>query len=145
MDIKLVVVGGGMLILGLVLGFIVEDIAHEREYGHMHDSHGEYSREYQKTGMHDMHMMDGNDSMAEMMHDMNKALDGKTGAEFDAVFLREMIVHHEGAITMAEAARERASDPRIKALAEAIITTQAQEITDMRAWQVSPATTTPAN
>lgn len=140
MDKKLAVVGGGMLVLGLVLGFMIEDLSHGH---HSHGGHGdEYGYESKKdtrSDLHHDHMM-GTSSMDAMMHDMDKALDGKTGAEFDAAFLREMIVHHEGAVDMAQKAREHASDPRIKALAEAIITTQEAEIRDMKSWQTTPAT-----
>ncbi len=143
MDKKLAVVGGGMLVLGLVFGFMIEDISHGHGY-ERHEYGDKEAKEYNMMGnMHDMHddyKKTSTSSMAGMMHDMNRALEGKTGAEFDAAFLREMIVHHEGAVEMAKAARERAADPRIKALAEAIITAQEKEIADMKAWQTTPAT-----
>ncbi len=145
MDKKLAVVGGGMLVLGVLLGFIIEDISHGYGDRHGHDYDKSAYRDADKplktaSDDHSMHMMEGTTTMETMMHDMNRALEGKTGAEFDSVFLREMIVHHEGAVEMAKAARERAADPRIKALAEAIITAQEKEIADMKAWQTTPAT-----
>ena len=68
------------------------------------------------------------------MDSMISGLEGKSGKEFDKAFLSEMIVHHEGAVKMAEMAQKSASDARVKALAEAIITAQNKEIKDMKAW-----------
>jgi len=74
-------------------------------------------------------------TMEQMMHDMNAALRGKTGDDFDKAFLSEMIVHHQGAVEMAELARKDAKHQEIKDLAEAIITAQEKEIADMQSWQ----------
>ncbi|MCU0678263.1 MAG: DUF305 domain-containing protein [Candidatus Pacebacteria bacterium] len=135
MDQKTLVVGGGALLLGVAIGILILPWVH---HGGAHDKHGDRHDRYEKsatkdramdTMVHDSHNMDT------MMADMMRALDGKTGAEFDEVFLREMIVHHEGAVMMAQAALERASDQRIKDLATAIIAAQEKEIADMESWQ----------
>lgn len=68
------------------------------------------------------------------MQDMMGGLDGKTGDEFDKAFISEMIVHHEGAVTMAEAALQNAKHPEIKKMAQDIIVTQTKEITQMKDW-----------
>lgn len=73
-------------------------------------------------------------SMADTMASMNAKLQGKTGDEFDKAFLNEMIMHHEGAIGMAQAAQTNAKHQEVKALAVAIISAQNKEITDMKAW-----------
>lgn len=75
------------------------------------------------------------DSMHGAMTDMMAGLHGKTGDAFDQAFLSEMIVHHEGAIEMAEAALMHAKHDEIKRLAHAIITAQTKEIEDMRQWE----------
>lgn len=49
-------------------------------------------------------------------------------ADVDATFAMMMIGHHEGAIAMAEAARERGQHPEIRELAAAIIEAQEREI-----------------
>jgi uncharacterized protein (DUF305 family) len=54
---------------------------------------------------------------------------------YDAQFIDSMIIHHEGAITMAKQALEEAERPEIKTLAEAIVTAQEQEITQLRSWR----------
>jgi uncharacterized protein (DUF305 family) len=69
------------------------------------------------------------------MDGMTRALDGKTGDEFDKAFLAEMIMHHQGAVVMAEAALVNAEHEEIKTMANAIISAQTTEIKQMRDWQ----------
>lgn len=73
--------------------------------------------------------------MDDMMADMNASLQGKTGDAFDKAFISEMIVHHEGAVSMAELALKNAKHQEITNLAKAIIAAQNKEITDMKSWQ----------
>jgi hypothetical protein len=56
---------------------------------------------------------------------------------YDALFIDSMILHHEGAITMAQQALTEAERPEIKQLAEAIITAQEREITQIREWRTA--------
>lgn len=88
--------------------------------------------------MPDGSMMDGAGhtmSMEDMMHSMNAALEGKTGDAFDTAFLNEMIIHHEGAVEMAQLALTNAKHKEIIDLAKAIITAQEQEISQMKDWR----------
>lgn len=55
-------------------------------------------------------------------------------ANIDRHFIEQMIPHHEGAIEMAQLAREKGKHPEIKTLAQNIITAQQKEITDMKTW-----------
>lgn len=80
-------------------------------------------------------MMDSDDmSMSDMMSSMNEALKGKTGDAFDKAFISEMIVHHEGAVEMAKLALTNAKHVEIKNLANAIISAQNTEISQMKEW-----------
>ncbi len=74
-------------------------------------------------------------TMGSSMEDMTAALSGKTGDEFDKAFLAGMLIHHEGAVEMAEAALVSANHEEIKEMAKAIIDTQSKEISQMRAWE----------
>lgn len=76
-----------------------------------------------------------NSGMEDAMHDMTGALAGKTGDAFDQEFLTQMIVHHEGAVDMAEMVLKQSNKPELKALAQEIITAQTKEINMMRGWQ----------
>jgi uncharacterized protein (DUF305 family) len=88
--------------------------------------------------MADGEMMD-DDSMGMhgAMKGMMASLNGKTGDAFDKAFLSEMIIHHQGAVQMAEAAKVNAKHPEIKAMADAIISAQTSEIRQMQDWQRS--------
>ena len=54
--------------------------------------------------------------------------------DVDAKFTQMMILHHQGAIEMADLAVERASDPEVQALAERIAAAQGPEIELMSGW-----------
>jgi uncharacterized protein (DUF305 family) len=72
--------------------------------------------------------------MGGAMDSMMAVLDGKTGDAFDKAFLSEMIMHHQGAVVMAQAALQYANHKEIKDMAQAIITAQTTEIQQMKAW-----------
>lgn len=57
------------------------------------------------------------------------------GEEYDKAFIVDMLVHHEGAVAMAEGALAVTDRQEIRQLATAIITAQSQEIVKMRTWQ----------
>ena len=96
------------------------------------------SNQMTPKGMHEMgngHMM--NDevmSMSGMMDGMMAELEGKTGDEFDKAFLSEMIIHHEGAVDMANAVLENSKRPELLNLAKDIIKAQTSEIAQMKTW-----------
>ena len=73
--------------------------------------------------------------MDHMMEDMTNGLAGKTGEEFDKAFIEEMIIHHQGAVDMANLAIKNAKHKEIVDLSRAIIRAQNKEITDMKSWQ----------
>lgn len=52
----------------------------------------------------------------------------------DAHFIEQMIPHHEDAITMARLAETKAKTPEVKQLAKDIISSQGNEISQMKAW-----------
>ncbi len=52
----------------------------------------------------------------------------------DSHFIEQMIPHHEDAITMAKLALTKSQKPEVKQLAENIIKSQSQEITQMKSW-----------
>lgn len=58
-----------------------------------------------------------------------------TGDVYDSAFIANMIVHHEGAVTMAETALTNAKRQEIKDMANDIILAQSKEITEMKQWQ----------
>ncbi len=79
-----------------------------------------------------------NPSQANSMHDsmagMMAGLHGKSGDQFDQAFLQEMVVHHQGAVSMAKAALMHAEHQELRDLATNIITAQEGEISQMQTW-----------
>lgn len=55
-----------------------------------------------------------------------------TGDEANAAFLRLMSEHHRGGLHMAQYAVDHASDPRVKKLAQRIVSTQQAELNEYR-------------
>ncbi|MGW8169555.1 MAG: DUF305 domain-containing protein [Sulfurovaceae bacterium] len=94
------------------------------------------------TGMMGMYTSDNavgtmmsNDDMS--MGQMMSGLQGKTGDNFDKAFLREMIMHHQGAINMANLAKTNAKHDEIKNMANDIVIAQTKEINQMQTWQTN--------
>ena len=58
-------------------------------------------------------------------------------AHFDEHFLKMMVAHHEGAVTMSKDAALKAEHSEIKKLAEQIIKAQQPEIDQMKKWQTA--------
>jgi uncharacterized protein (DUF305 family) len=78
-----------------------------------------------------------NTIMHHEMNGMTQALEGKTGDAFDQVFLKEMIIHHQGAVAMAESALENGAHSELKEMAKEIIAAQTAEIKQMHDWQAT--------
>lgn len=65
---------------------------------------------------------------------MHGAMDIAFTGDADVDFMRGMIPHHQAAVEMALVVLEHGSDPEVRALAEAIIAAQNDEIDMMRRW-----------
>jgi uncharacterized protein (DUF305 family) len=60
---------------------------------------------------------------------------GPADESFDLRFIDAMILHHQGAVEMAQEALEKSSRPEIQELAQSIIDGQEQEISQMQEWR----------
>jgi uncharacterized protein (DUF305 family) len=79
------------------------------------------------------HTMPMSDAMkSSMMMSMNL---GAADDQFDLRFINAMIPHHQGAVVMAKEALEKSDRPEIKQLAQNILSSQQQEITQMQQWK----------
>lgn len=74
--------------------------------------------------------MDHGDGM--MTEEDMAALEAADGAEASRLFLEQMIVHHEGAIEMAQTEVEDGQAPEVVEMAQAVIDTQQAEIDTMQ-------------
>lgn len=69
------------------------------------------------------------------MSGMMMELEGKTGAELERAFLDGMIIHHEGAIEMANVLLRSTERPELIKLGNDIISAQMGEIEMMKRWR----------
>ena len=60
-----------------------------------------------------------------------QALTSATGAEFDRLFLTQMIAHHTGTVEMAQTEAADGSNPAALGMAESIRDSQSAEIAEM--------------
>lgn len=112
--------GAIILILGIFIGFLVWGFGgSDSKVGLMGDG--------LEKGMITSQMNKG-------MQDMMIGIQNKTGDEFDRAFLSEMIIHHEGALVMANKALATSKKPEILMLASDIIAGQTPEIEKMKSW-----------
>ncbi len=68
------------------------------------------------------------------MDQMTQGLDGLQGDAFDKAFVEMMIVHHQGAVDMAELIPANAKHAELKKLGQDIIVAQTKEIAMMKSW-----------
>lgn len=99
---------------------------YENWYGRELPTGDEVMNVHGMMGVGRMHMgMMGNDT------DMKRL---ENSAEFDKVFIEEMVPHHQMAVMMASMLRNGTSRPEMRQLADDIITAQTKEIGEMRDW-----------
>lgn len=86
---------------------------------------------------HDEHAgMEHGDGM--MSEDDMAALESADGAEAGRLFIEQMILHHEGAVEMAQTELDEGVNPDALELAQAIIDTQTDEIATMKQLLAAP-------
>lgn len=126
-----IIVAGFSVILVLIIGFVSYNIGMQNGTRAMHtdmmniDKKGaiQKSEPFIATDHSDMTM----DQMIEGLKDLR-------GDAFDKAFIEMMIVHHQGAVDMAELIPVYAEHAELKKLGEDIIVTQTKEIQMMKDW-----------
>ncbi len=82
--------------------------------------------------------MSGITGMTGMMSDDDmKKLDAAQGTEAAKLFLSQMVMHHEGAVTMAQTEASNGKNADTVALAKSIVTSQQSEIKDLKDLQAA--------
>jgi len=79
--------------------------------------------------------VDSSETSVSLSHDMGDMDLGPKDEAFDLRFIDGMILHHEGAIAMAEEALAKSSREEIRKLAQAILAAQQTEIAQMQQWR----------
>ncbi|WP_190127056.1 DUF305 domain-containing protein [Streptomyces inusitatus] len=106
--------------IGGMEGWLKSHGGHTAKSGKGHGDHGHH-------GGHDAGAMPGMASEAQL-----KQLREAKGRAFDELFLKLMIIHHEGAITMATQVLADGKNVRVEEMASDVIASQATEIDRMR-------------
>lgn len=104
-------IGISTLVLGLILGYFIG------------------------IGRTTMPMQTDLNTMHGAMNNMMSGISGKMGDDLDKAFIDEMIVHHEGAVEMAETLLQGTKRTELLNLVKNIITAQTQEIQMMKEWR----------
>lgn len=84
--------------------------------------------------MHDDDMIRSDGAMQHAMDEMMVGFRGKAGEDFEKAFLEMMIVHHIGAIEMAEELLEQTDRPELVKMGNDIISVQTEEVDMMKKW-----------
>lgn len=112
--------------------FVMDDAL--RGFGH-HDDEAEIHSEQELLIMP---KSDGDGAasmdMGQAMVGMTAGMKGKAGAELEETFLREMIVHHQGAVDMSRELLKGNPRPELAKFANDIIKLQTQEIEMQKQW-----------
>jgi uncharacterized protein (DUF305 family) len=74
------------------------------------------------------------DLYSEAMTTMHEEMMIPPTGDADVDFIRSMIVHHEGAVAMAQIVLDHGSDPQVRKLAQDILEAQQKEIGWMQDW-----------
>jgi uncharacterized protein (DUF305 family) len=125
-----IIVGLLALLIGLTLGYFLGTNAMPQRgfFGGaaMYDAMG--------PGMYGDELIDRDGAMMHAMDEMMLGFRGLEGAAYEEMFLRSMIVHHLGAIAMAEQLLEQTDRPELITLANNIIRSQSAEVQQMKGW-----------
>lgn len=121
-------------VIGLLLGIVLTVlVVNNQAYGMMQMMGMGGAGNMMQRGMMDNDQKDEG-MMGMSMMEMTDELKGKTGDDFDKAFIIQMITHHQGAINMANEAKQNAKHDEIKKMANDIISAQSREIDQMRSW-----------
>lgn len=125
-----VIIGLLALIIGLLLGYFfgANTMPQRGFFG------SEPMYEEMEEHRYDEELIDNDGAMQHAMDEMMLGFRGLEGEAYEEMFLRGMIVHHLGAIAMAEELLEQTDRPELVELANDIITSQSSEVEMMRGW-----------
>ncbi|MCC5969873.1 MAG: DUF305 domain-containing protein [Pararhodobacter sp.] len=115
------------------MGYLAPHALAQHDTGHSHSNEHGHSHDH----AHENDVSDLPASTREFMavNDwMHSAMDIDFTGDADVDFMRGMIPHHQAAVEMSLVVLEYGSDPEVRALAEAIIAAQNDEIEMMQRW-----------
>lgn len=129
-----IIIGLLALIVGLLLGYFLSASSMGRGMmmggGEMSEMMEEEMGEH-RTGEE---LIDSDGAMQHAMDEMMLGFRGLEGEAYEEMFLRGMIVHHLGAIAMAEELLKQTDRPELVQLGNNIIKAQKSEVEMMKGW-----------
>ena len=125
------------LIVGLLIGYFLSanTMPNRGMIDAMNEMHNENDRHWHGNDIlsdEDIIRQDG--AMQHAMEEIMLGFRGKTGAAYEEIFLKQMIVHHLGAIEMAEGLLQETERPELTGMAHDIIKVQSEEVDMMKNW-----------
>lgn len=128
-----IVIGLLTLIIGLFIGYSLSPMMGPWSMMGVNNIDDMHDQREEMMG-HEEEIISSDGAMQHAMEEMMLDFRGKTGEEFEQAFLRGMIVHHIGAIEMAEQLLEETDRPELVNMANDIITVQSEEVEMMKQW-----------
>ena len=126
-----IVAGLLVLIVGLILGYFFGSSTMSHHRGVFS---GNFMGQEMIGHMYSNRFTPSINQMEYTMAGMMSQLEGIEGEKYEEVFLREMIVHHVGAVQMAKELKKQTKRPELQTFANDIIEVQSQEIKMMETW-----------
>lgn len=125
-----IIIGLLALLVGLLLGYFfgTNRIPQQGFFGMTPMYQGMDNRMYGDA------LIDGDGALQHMMDEMMFIGRGESGEAYEEAWLRGMVVHHLGAVAMAENLLEETDRPELIELGNNIIESQSKEIEQMRGW-----------
>lgn len=119
------------LILILFLALSHYKVSSQTKVTDPHAGHGSHARESSSASSKSTTTA-STKKYQQINENMHKSMDIKFTGDADKDFLAAMIPHHQGAVEMAEVVLQHGKNPKIRQLAQEIITLQKKEIAEMR-------------
>jgi uncharacterized protein (DUF305 family) len=117
------------IILILLLSFSSYKVSAQAKIADPHAGHGSHQGH---TSSGSSKVTAATKKYQQINDNMHKTMDIKFTGDADKDFLAAMIPHHQGAIDMAEVVLQYGKNPKVRQLAQEIITMQMKEIADMK-------------
>lgn len=127
---QIIIIGLLALIVGLIIGYSLRGNNMPHRGFFSTDSMYEEMEEH----MYGDEIIDQDGAMIHAMDEMMLGFRGKTGEEYEKAFLRGMIVHHLGAVRMAEELLEQTERQELRDFAQDVINVQSKEVEMMKKW-----------
>lgn len=116
-------------ILILFLSFSCHQVSAQNKAPDPHAGHGSHQGHTSSTSSK---VTIATKKYMQINDNMHKSMDIKFTGDADKDFLAAMIPHHQGAVDMAEVVLQYGKNPKVKQLAQEIITMQKKEIAEMK-------------